>query len=111
MEMCRDKGFVAVDPDNVDGFTHEGNGISPPLTAADQLDFNRSGAGGALPGCDALVSVVTQAFGNVCPCVPPTHAAVLRQAQAMGCICVITKAFAHAITTPSSLLYRGCAPF
>lgn len=36
---CRDKGFDAVDPDNVDGYTHR-TGFA--LTAADQLAFNRS---------------------------------------------------------------------
>jgi hypothetical protein len=37
MQMCKDKGFVAVDPDNVDGYTN-GNGLG--LTAADQLAYN-----------------------------------------------------------------------
>jgi hypothetical protein len=36
--MCKDKGFLAVDPDNVDGFTNA-NGFN--ITAADQLDYNR----------------------------------------------------------------------
>jgi hypothetical protein len=44
MEMCRDKGFLAVDPDNVDGYSND-NGLG--LTAADQLDFNRWAAGAA----------------------------------------------------------------
>jgi hypothetical protein len=35
---CRAKGFDAVEPDNVDGYTNE-SGF--PLTAADQLRFNR----------------------------------------------------------------------
>ena len=35
--MCKDKGFLAVDPDNVDGYT---NDPGFPLTAADQLAYN-----------------------------------------------------------------------
>ena len=35
---CRDKGFDAVEPDNVDGYA---NDTGFPLTAADQLTFNR----------------------------------------------------------------------
>jgi hypothetical protein len=38
MRMCRDKGFHAVDPDNVDGYT---NVTGFPLTGSDQLVFNR----------------------------------------------------------------------
>jgi hypothetical protein len=38
IRMCRDKGFSAVDPDNVDGYTHR---TGFPLTGADQLTFNR----------------------------------------------------------------------
>ncbi len=38
MQSCKDKGFVAVDPDNVDGYTNK-NGLS--LTAADQLAYNK----------------------------------------------------------------------
>ncbi|GAA4993635.1 endo alpha-1,4 polygalactosaminidase [Kineococcus glutinatus] len=38
MRMCRDKGFDAVEPDNVDGWT---NRTGFPLTAADQLAYNR----------------------------------------------------------------------
>ncbi len=37
-EMCERKGFDAVEPDNVNGFT---NDTGFPLTAADQLRFNR----------------------------------------------------------------------
>jgi hypothetical protein len=37
MQMCKDKGFLAVDGDNVDGFQNP-NGIG--LTAADQLAYN-----------------------------------------------------------------------
>ncbi|MBC3842563.1 endo alpha-1,4 polygalactosaminidase [Streptacidiphilus sp. 4-A2] len=37
--MCRDKGFDGVEPDNVDGYT---NDTGFPLTAADQLAFNRA---------------------------------------------------------------------
>jgi hypothetical protein len=36
--LCRTKGFDAVEPDNVDGYTNE-SGF--PLTAQDQLTFNR----------------------------------------------------------------------
>jgi hypothetical protein len=38
MAMCRDKGFHAVEPDNIDGYANN-NGLG--LTAADQLDFNK----------------------------------------------------------------------
>lgn len=38
LDMCRAKGYDAVDPDNVDGYT---NGTGFPLTAADQLAYNR----------------------------------------------------------------------
>ncbi|MFC1413323.1 endo alpha-1,4 polygalactosaminidase [Streptacidiphilus sp. N1-12] len=41
-DMCRDKGFDAVEPDNVDGYA---NRSGFPLTAADQLAFNRMVAG------------------------------------------------------------------
>jgi len=37
-DMCRSKGFDAVEPDNVDGYA---NDTGFPLTAADQLAFNR----------------------------------------------------------------------
>ncbi|WP_438272821.1 endo alpha-1,4 polygalactosaminidase [Streptomyces sclerotialus] len=37
-DMCRDRGFDAVEPDNVDGYA---NRSGFPLTAADQLTFNR----------------------------------------------------------------------
>ncbi|WP_238010829.1 endo alpha-1,4 polygalactosaminidase [Dactylosporangium sp. AC04546] len=37
-KTCRDKGFDAVEPDNVDGYS---NSSGFPLTAADQLTFNR----------------------------------------------------------------------
>jgi len=36
-QMCKDKGFDAVEPDNVDGYT---NVTGFPLTAADQLAYN-----------------------------------------------------------------------
>ncbi|WP_239124020.1 endo alpha-1,4 polygalactosaminidase [Rhizocola hellebori] len=36
--MCRDKGFDAVEPDNVDGYAND-SGF--PLTGSDQLAFNR----------------------------------------------------------------------
>jgi hypothetical protein len=38
IRMCRQKGFDAVEPDNVDGYT---NDTGFPLTAADQLRYNR----------------------------------------------------------------------
>ncbi|MEU8890970.1 endo alpha-1,4 polygalactosaminidase [Streptomyces sp. NPDC048442] len=38
MDMCRDKGFDAVEPDNMDGHLNE---TGFPLTAADQLRYNR----------------------------------------------------------------------
>jgi hypothetical protein len=38
MRMCREKHFDAVEPDNVDGYA---NKTGFPLTAADQLTFNR----------------------------------------------------------------------
>jgi len=37
-QMCKDKGFDAVEPDNVDGYT---NLTGFPLTASDQLAYNR----------------------------------------------------------------------
>ncbi|MFE2066768.1 endo alpha-1,4 polygalactosaminidase [Streptomyces sp. NPDC059467] len=41
-DMCRDKGFDAVEPDLVEGY---GNDTGFPLTAADQLRYNRMIAG------------------------------------------------------------------
>jgi hypothetical protein len=38
MDTCRSKGFDGLDPDNINGYT---NDTSFPLTAADQLRFNR----------------------------------------------------------------------
>ncbi|MFJ8583415.1 endo alpha-1,4 polygalactosaminidase [Streptomyces sp. NPDC093595] len=38
LDMCRDKGFDAVEPDNMDGYA---NDTGFPLTAADQLRWNR----------------------------------------------------------------------
>ncbi|MBT2487151.1 endo alpha-1,4 polygalactosaminidase [Streptomyces sp. ISL-96] len=38
MDLCRDKGFDAVEPDNMDGYR---NRTGFPLTAAHQLDYNR----------------------------------------------------------------------
>jgi len=38
LDLCRDKGFVGVEPDNIDGYT---NDTGFPLTYADQLAFNR----------------------------------------------------------------------
>ncbi|MET9800757.1 endo alpha-1,4 polygalactosaminidase [Streptomyces sp. NPDC006368] len=38
LDMCRAKGFDAVEPDNMDGYA---NGTGFPLTAADQLRYNR----------------------------------------------------------------------
>lgn len=37
-DLCRDKGFDAVEPDNIDGYD---NKTGFPLTAADQVRFNR----------------------------------------------------------------------
>ncbi|MFF8190168.1 endo alpha-1,4 polygalactosaminidase [Streptomyces bobili] len=42
VDMCRDKGFDAVEPDNMDGYR---NRTGFPLTAADQLRYNRLIAG------------------------------------------------------------------
>jgi hypothetical protein len=39
LDLCRDKGFDAVDPDNVDGYRQD---TGFPLTADDQLRFNRT---------------------------------------------------------------------
>ncbi len=44
LDSCRAKGFDAVEPDNVDGYAND-SGF--PLTAADQLRFNRWVAGAA----------------------------------------------------------------
>jgi hypothetical protein len=41
-DMCRRKGFDGVEADNVDGYTHNSDF---PLTAEDQLRFNRAVAG------------------------------------------------------------------
>ncbi|MFV0136429.1 endo alpha-1,4 polygalactosaminidase [Streptomyces sp. HMX87] len=38
IDMCREKGFDAVEPDNMDGYR---NDTGFPLTAADQLRYNR----------------------------------------------------------------------
>lgn len=38
LDLCRDKGFVGVEVDNIDGYS---NRTGFPLTAADQLAFNR----------------------------------------------------------------------
>ncbi|MFG3151150.1 endo alpha-1,4 polygalactosaminidase [Streptomyces sp. NPDC048219] len=38
LDMCRDKGFDAVEPDNMDGYRNE---TGFPLTAGDQLRWNR----------------------------------------------------------------------
>lgn len=37
LDLCRDKGFVGVEPDNMDGYQ---NNTGFPLTAADQLAYN-----------------------------------------------------------------------
>lgn len=42
LDMCRDKGFDAVEPDNMDGYDND-SGF--PLTAEDQLAYNRLIAG------------------------------------------------------------------
>ncbi|MEA2185903.1 MAG: hypothetical protein QOK16_914 [Solirubrobacteraceae bacterium] len=44
MDVCKAKGFDAVEPDNVDGYT---NSTGFPLSAADQLAYNRFLAGAA----------------------------------------------------------------
>jgi hypothetical protein len=44
LDLCRDKGFDGVEPDNIDGYT---NNTGFPLTAADQLAFNQWFAGAA----------------------------------------------------------------
>ncbi|WP_432564488.1 endo alpha-1,4 polygalactosaminidase [Kineococcus sp. SYSU DK003] len=44
LDVCREKGFDAVEPDNVDAWTHQ---TGFPLTAEDQLRFNRWIAGAA----------------------------------------------------------------
>jgi hypothetical protein len=41
---CKAKGFDAIEPDNIDGYT---NGTGFPLTAADQLAYNKALAGWA----------------------------------------------------------------
>jgi hypothetical protein len=38
LELCRDKGFDAVEPDNIDGYT---NDTGFPITKEDQLRYNR----------------------------------------------------------------------
>ncbi|MGI5399521.1 endo alpha-1,4 polygalactosaminidase [Streptomyces sp. CA-135486] len=42
IDMCRTKGFDAVEPDNMDGYAHR---TGFPITAADQLRYNRLIAG------------------------------------------------------------------
>jgi hypothetical protein len=44
MDLCRSKGFDGIELDNVDGYTNE---TGFPLTAADQLAFNRNLASSA----------------------------------------------------------------
>jgi len=44
MDLCRGNGFDGIELDNVDGYT---NNTGFPLTAADQLAFNRALAGSA----------------------------------------------------------------
>jgi hypothetical protein len=44
MKRCRDRDYDAIDPDNVNGYT---NDTGFPLTASDQLEFNRWVAGRA----------------------------------------------------------------
>ena len=38
MDMCKSKGFDAIEPDNIDGYS---NNTSFPLTAQDQINYNR----------------------------------------------------------------------
>ena len=40
MDICKQKGFEAIEPDNVDGYTTENN-AGFPLTAADQITYNK----------------------------------------------------------------------
>jgi hypothetical protein len=44
LDLCKQRGFDTVDPDNVDGYT---NATGFPLTAADQLAYNASIANAA----------------------------------------------------------------
>jgi hypothetical protein len=44
LDLCKQRGFDSVDPDNVDGYT---NATGFPLTAADQLAYNASIANAA----------------------------------------------------------------
>jgi hypothetical protein len=44
MDLCKSKGFDGIEPDNVDGYA---NGTGFPLTAADQLAFDRAVASAA----------------------------------------------------------------
>jgi hypothetical protein len=44
LDLCRQKGFDGVEPDNVDGYS---NSSGFPLTATDQLSYNRSIAAAA----------------------------------------------------------------
>jgi hypothetical protein len=43
-QICKDKGFDAIEPDNIDGYS---NGSGFPLSAADQLAYNTALAGWA----------------------------------------------------------------
>jgi hypothetical protein len=58
--MCRSEGFDAVEPDNVDGYA---NDTGFPLTAADQLAFNRVVAG--LAHRDGLAVALKNDLGQV----------------------------------------------
>jgi len=66
MDLARSKGCDGVDPDNVDGYT---NNPGFPLTAADQLDFNRflateAHARGLAVALKNDLNQVTQLVGN-----------------------------------------------
>jgi hypothetical protein len=39
-EMCKEKGFDAVEPDEMEAYLNE-NGVEPPLTSAEQLAYNK----------------------------------------------------------------------
>lgn len=40
LDLAVTRGCDGVEPDNVDGYSND-NGLKPPLTAAEQLDFNK----------------------------------------------------------------------
>jgi hypothetical protein len=66
MAACAAKGFDGVDPDNVDGW--DGNDTGFPLTAADQITYNKCGLLGAFGGslCRSAVLVWWRARDWLC---------------------------------------------